>query len=191
VGLNFGFKFQTAKKFPPRSLRPSFALSWLSIGKGAGNAGREGSPMLKKMVGLSMLLAAVLQHAQAGAGTGQRDPRFAPGQMWSIKSAPQAAAKVIIDRIEPWRDKVVVHVSVVDVPIPRGMPGSGGTTAIGHLPFEQSAFAASVDRLLATGIAPASSFESGYKQWQDAKGGIFTVTIQEAIEFTFQAINRR
>jgi hypothetical protein len=99
--------------------------------------------------------------------------------------------KVVIDRLEPWLEKVVVHVSIVDLPIPRGVPGAGGTTVIGHMPFEQSALAASVDRLLATSVSPPPSFEAGYKNWQDAKGGIFTVSVEKAIEFTLQAINRR
>ncbi len=59
------------------------------------------------------------------------------------------------------------------------------------MPFEESALAASVDQLLATGASPASSFESGYKQWQDAMGGIFTVSVEKAIEFVLQTINRR
>jgi hypothetical protein len=133
-----------------------------------------------------------LQYAQLGVMAAQSpDPGFAPGQIWSIKSALPTTAKVIIDRIEPWRKKVVVHVSIIDVPIPDGVRGAGGTTAIGHMPFEESALAASVDRLLATGASPASSFESGYKQWHDAMGGIFTVSVAKAIEIMLQTINRR
>jgi hypothetical protein len=118
-------------------------------------------------------------------------PDLAAGQEWSIKSASPTTAKVIIDRLEPWLEKVVVHVSVVDVPIPQGMVGAGGTTAITHMPFEQSALATSLERLVATGVSPPSSFEDGYKHWQDAKGGIFTLSVEKAIEVTFQAINRR
>jgi hypothetical protein len=58
------------------------------------------------------------------------------------------------------------------------------------MPFAESALATSVDRLIATGASPVSSFEGGYKHWQDAMGGIFAVSVETAIEFTFQTINR-
>lgn len=118
-------------------------------------------------------------------------PEFAVGQEWSIKSASPTTAKAVIDRLEPWHEKVVVHVSIVDLPIPQGLPGAGGTTVIGHMPFERSAFAASVDRLLAINVPPPSSFEGGYKHWQDANGGIFSVSVEKAIEFALQTIGRR
>jgi hypothetical protein len=116
---------------------------------------------------------------------------LAPGQEWSIKSASLTTAKVIIGRVEPWRDTVAVSVSIVDIPIRQGEPGAGGVTQIAHIPFEKSALTASIDRLLATGVSPAPSFESGYKQWQDAKGGIFTIGVEKAIEIMFQTINQR
>jgi hypothetical protein len=97
---------------------------------------------------------------------------FAPGQMWSIKSASPTLARVIIGRIELWDDKVAVHVSVVDVPIPSGAPGADGVISIDHMPFDESALAASVNQLLAIGVRSAPGFENGYGQW---KSGLFTV----------------
>jgi hypothetical protein len=137
---------------------------------------------------LALASAVLAARAESPGGSA---PRFAPGQEWSIKSVSPTTAKVVIDRLEPWHEKVVVHVSIVDLPIPQGVPGAGGTTAIGHMPFEQSALVASVDRLLATNVAPPPGFERGYKHWQDAKGGIFTVSVEKAIEFTLQTISRR
>ncbi len=148
--------------------------------------------MLKKLARLMvMLVAAVAPFTQSRLLAAQTGPAFAAGQIWSIKSTSPTTAKVVIDRIEPWHQKVVVHVSLIDVPIPQGAPGTGGTTVIGHMPFEESALAASVDRLLGTGASPPSSFENGYKNWQDAMGGVFTISVEKAIEFTFQAITRR
>jgi hypothetical protein len=140
---------------------------------------------------LAVLMIASVGFAVRAEIVSRPDPEFAPGQEWSIKSASPTTAKVVIDRFEPWHEKVVVHVSIVDLPISQGLPGAGGTTVIGHMPFERSAFAASVDRLLATDVPPPSSFEGGYKHWQDAKGGIFTVSVEKAIEFTLQSIGRR
>jgi len=47
---------------------------------------------------------------------------FVVGQEWSIKSASGTTAKIIIGRLEPWRDRVCVSVSIVDIPTPQGDP---------------------------------------------------------------------
>ena len=137
---------------------------------------------------MTLLIVAFVAHAEIG-----RAPTlvFAPGQQWSIKSASPTTAKIIVGRVEAWKDKICVHVSVVDVPIPRGAPGAGGVTLIAHMPFDQTALAASVNQLLATNVAPAPSFEGGYKHWQADQGGIFTISVETAIAFMFQSINRR
>jgi hypothetical protein len=146
--------------------------------------------MLKKLVWLSMMLIAAAEPSSLTAAQSPA-PAFAPGQIWSIKSMLPTTAKVVINRVETWEHQVVVHVSIIDVPIPRNMPSAGRTTDIGHMPFQQSALAASVDRLLATGALPASCYESGYKEWQDAKGGVFTINVEQAIKVVFQALSRR
>ena len=146
--------------------------------------------MLRRSL-LSALVMSLLSFAavQAGPDTASRIS-FAPGQVWSIKSVPTTTAKVVICRIEPWKGKTVVHVSIIDVPIPQGVPGAGGVTSIGDMPFDESALAASVDQLVATGASPAPSFEAGYEQWKDAKGGIFTTSVPQAIKFVFDGISR-
>ena len=146
--------------------------------------------MLKKLVRVAvMLIAAATPSGMAAAPSAA--PAFADGQIWSVKSALPTTAKVVICRVEPWDNQMVVHVSMIDVPIPKDMPGAGQTTVIGHMPFQQSALAASVNRLLATGASPASSFESGYQEWRDAKGGVFTIDVENAIKFVFQALSQR
>src|SRR5882724_7463333 len=77
---------------------------------------------------LTRVLLAVLMIASAGFAIGAETatgpaPEFALGQEWSIKSASPTTAKAVIDRLEPWHEKVVVHVSIVDLPIPQGLPG--------------------------------------------------------------------
>ncbi len=103
---------------------------------------------------------------------------FAEGQEWSVKSLTQSTTKVIIGRIEPWRDKIAVHISIVDIPVSQET-GAFHISKIVHIPFEESALAASVDKLIATGVPPARDFDSGYKQWKEHNGGIFTVPIAE------------
>jgi hypothetical protein len=110
--------------------------------------------------------------------------------VWSVKSATPTSAKVVIVRVEPWNGTRAIHVSIVDIPIPPDLPGAGGTTTIGHMPFDETALAASVDRLLGTGGSAAPNFEAGYQQWASAKGGIFTIGVPEAIEAAFEAMKK-
>ena len=142
--------------------------------------------MLGRCLSLLLAMAAVAGPACAQPAAAL-SPDFAPGQEWSIRSTTPTTAKIIIGRVEPWGgDRIAVSISIVDVPTPQG-----GVTEIAHAPFDKSALAGSVDRLLATGVPPASSFESGYKQWRDAKGGVFTITVEKAIEIVFQTIHQQ
>jgi hypothetical protein len=115
---------------------------------------------------------------------------FASGQIWSIKAVPPTSAKVVIGRVESFNGSIVVHVSIVDVPVPSGLPNAGGTMTIGHMPFDQAALAASVDQLVGVKAATAPDFEGGYQNWQAAKGGIFTVSVPQALEFAFDALKK-
>jgi hypothetical protein len=72
------------------------------------------------------------------SSSAQELPDFAVGQEWLIKSVPPGTAKVIIGRIEPWRNKVVVHVSIVDLPVSQEA-GAIRISQIAHAPFEKSA----------------------------------------------------
>ena len=96
-------------------------------------------------------------------------------------STQPTTMKVIIGRVEPWNGQIAVHVSVTDVVVPAGAPNAGRTIAIGHMPFEQSALAASVDQLLATRVPSPPAFDEGYRDWQDAKGGLYTIGVAKAV----------
>jgi len=134
-----------------------------------------------------LALATIVLAARAETGT-TSVPDFVPRQEWSIKSASPTTAKVIIGRVETWeQSKIIVHVSIIDIPIPQGLPGAGAMTRIDHVPFDKAALAASADRLLSNNVPPPPGFESGYEQWKSAKGGVFTTTVEKAIEIVFQA----
>jgi hypothetical protein len=106
---------------------------------------------------------------------------LAVGQEWSVKDT---TAKVVIGKIETLGRADVVSVSILDVPTDRG------PTTFGHAPFEKAALVASLDRLLAVGVATDPNFEPGYQQWRAANGGIFTVNVAQAIAVTLQTIGR-
>jgi len=139
-----------------------------------------------------VVLAGLMLTMAANAQTsGTEKPPFAVGQMWSIKSPTPTTAKIVIGRVENFSDMIAVHISVLDVPIPAGAPGAGRTIAIGHMPFEQTALAASVDQLLGTGASPDRNFEGGYANWQSAKGGIYTISVEKAVQLLFDALTQR
>ena len=118
-------------------------------------------------------------------------PEFAPGQVWSINSAQPTTTKVVIGRVEAWNGKTAVHVSLTDVLVPSGASNAGARITVGHMPFEQSALAASVDQVLATGVAPPAGFEAGYREWQSHNGGIFTIGVPKAVDVLFETLKRR
>ncbi len=153
---------------------------------------RHAATLFRKAPIFAAIALIFIAAARAGATSASAQPDFAPGQEWSIKSASPTKAKVVIGRIESWKDKVVVHVSIIDIPIPQGIPGAGGITSIDHVPLERSALAASVDQLLNTDTEPASGFEGGYEQWRsDVKADVFTISVAQVIELMFEAVNRR
>lgn len=137
----------------------------------------------------SILLWVVMMATTAMAGASPADNlegmQFAEGQLWSIKSASPTTTKVIVGRKEQWQGRVAIHVSLVDVPLPVHLGSAGGTTTIVHMPFDEAALAASVNKLLGTDASPAPGFEDGYRHWQSAQGGIFTIGVSEAVETIF------
>ncbi len=52
---------------------------------------------------------------------------------------------------------------------------------VAHAPFEKSALLASISRLVATGVATSRDFEEGYKEWKEHNGGIYTVSVAQAL----------
>jgi hypothetical protein len=105
-----------------------------------------------------------------------QQPDLAVGQAWSVKSAETTDMKVIIGCIDPGpKGRTIVSVSIVDIP-----PGDGPTT-VGHAPFDAQALIGSLDRVVATGVAPDHNFQAGYDTWKSANGGFFTIGVLEAL----------
>lgn len=111
------------------------------------------------------VLATIFAH---GASAGEM-PKFEVGQKWSIKDSP---IEGVIGRIDSFPGgKTAISVSVFNVPCP---PDAGCTAiTMGHTPFDSTALAKSVDKLIGEHEATAPQFEAGYANWQQAKGGIF------------------
>jgi hypothetical protein len=141
--------------------------------------------MIRYMLALGALVALI---ATASPQTFAADatPKFAIGQTWSLKAPAAAGVRVVIGRIDFMSGHTIIHVSVLNIPTPDWHPQR--VTDISHTPIEDTALAGSVDKVMATGSAPAAHFEDGYGQWRSARGGVFTVGVAQIIEMNFQAM---
>jgi hypothetical protein len=115
---------------------------------------------------------------------------LAVGQQWSYETRPQdAGSTVVIGKIDevPEIGKII-HVHVLGVNIPNSKAPGGVSHTIGHMPFTEEAFRASIKSLL--GTAPADGrFDAGYDAWKKAKGGVFTVPVSQAVDAMDKTIN--
>jgi hypothetical protein len=155
-----------------RKCAPSNDRAWLGLNSRVRSGGAWSVHLL---CSLTLSLSAIIS-----VGATQSQPDLAEGQEWSIKSQPPTTAKIVVDRIEQWKHQTVVHISIINIPKPasqRGIP----VTQIDHIPFEKTALTASVDKLLSTGVAPPPNFETGYRQWKENNGGIYTIPVTQVL----------
>ncbi len=115
----------------------------------------------------------------------QAQATFTPGQVWTLADPAYPSVRVVIDKIETMGETSIVHISLLDVPV-SDRPGEGVTFA--HMPFSAEALRRSVGVLVETRDGPFSDYEAGYREWQQAHGGFFTVTVPEGIAFVLQAM---
>lgn len=127
------------------------------------------------MISRRGIMRGVMVSAIAGVAHAD-DIAFAVGQVWSLSGTDYPDARVIIDRLEVWNGQPIIHISVTGLPQRGGFSGT-----MMHLPFAEAAVRASVAKLVARSDAPFSGFEAGYDQWKAANGGVFTVSIQQAV----------
>jgi hypothetical protein len=111
------------------------------------------------------------------------DARFAVGQIWRL-AGKHEDARVVVLRVERApNEAVIVHVAVE-----RDDP----TMRIAHMPFDRDAVDRSVTELIGK-IEPR--YEDGYELWRDAfdrgKGGVFTISIEEAIDLMAQTLEEK
>jgi hypothetical protein len=116
---------------------------------------------------------------------------LAVGQVWAYRARPvDEGSTLTIGRLEDLAGLgSVVHISVAGVRVKNpGVPG-GFSNEIPHLPFTHAAIEASITRLVGQASVPAK-FEVGYQQWQEAKGGAFSVSVAEAVDLVEQGLKK-
>jgi hypothetical protein len=140
-----------------------------------------------------MLASGLLALVMVAGETGASVPRieFEVGQVWKYAARPgESASTLTILRIDrPAGIPPIVHIAVSRVHVKNPHAPGGFTSEIQHLPMDEAALRRSVTKL-AREKATVPDFSQGYKQWQEAKGGAFTVSVAEAVSFAEEAINR-
>jgi hypothetical protein len=93
------------------------------------------------------------------------------GQRWRyVAGAGDENATLVVGWIEQNPQGWVIHVSI-----------EGARTPIAHMPFRPEALDVSVTHLLDERASVAAQFPSGYEQWRQASGGVFTIPVAEAV----------
>lgn len=119
-----------------------------------------------------------------GAGAASAQTAIAEGQVWTFNDAPAESARVFIQKIEPYGDGEAVHVTIYGLPMrPRPFDGT-----IAHMPFERAALEASLDSLMDEPPRSDLPFSGGYRTWRDDNGGVWTLSIREAIAVTMKTM---
>lgn len=114
---------------------------------------------------------------------------FAVGQVWALKGGDYPTAQVLIDKLEMFDGKPIAHITILHIPVTNEPGGATQETVVGHMPFTEEALRLSVGALIQTDSPVYAEFEAGYANWKAANGGVFTISVPEAIVIVLQAIH--
>ena len=121
-----------------------------------------------------------------------QDRVYEEGQVWAfdVENSGDDNA-LIIQRIEPAEDTGfpydVYHISMfVDIPL-----GEMDELVVGHLPVSRETLDASVTETSERDMSTFSDWEEGYREWQNAKGGVFTIPMDEIVAFLVELMTQQ
>jgi hypothetical protein len=114
--------------------------------------------------------------------------KYAEGQVWEYKTRPEDKGSLLkIQKIEQRPDFAktgpVYHVSLIGLHF-AGLPLDG---TLNHAPFSRTSLDASVTKLSSSkAVFPDAG--DGIAEWRRAQGGVFTVTVADAVTFVEQTV---
>lgn len=110
-----------------------------------------------------------------------RDPKFAPGQVWSYKTRfGEERSTVTILRIEKTpKMGTIVHIRIEGVHF-SNCTGGPAPDLIAHAPFARAALEESVISKITT-VKSLPDYESGYHDWLSHCGGAYTISVAHAV----------
>jgi hypothetical protein len=117
------------------------------------------------------------------------DSKFHVGQVWKHKTRPhEEQSTLTILRLESLpKLGVIIHIRVGEIRL-RNCSGGPEPNNIAPMPFSRDAIERSVVKVAKEGGA-VPDFQDGYDAWRRACGGVYTVTVAEAIEANEKTFN--
>lgn len=117
--------------------------------------------------------------------------RYLAGQVWAYNTRTQDTGSILVVlRVD--HDPTlgnIIHVQVQGLRLKSPHARSGFATTIGHMPLSEAALDKSVTTLLKEHV-PVPAYEDGYRQWKENHGGVFSITVAEAIPGMEIALNQ-
>jgi hypothetical protein len=108
------------------------------------------------------------------------DSKFRPGQVWQYNTrSHEKESTLTILKVESLAKRVIIHIRVDKVRL-RNCTGGPEPDNFQHMPFTREAIERSVTKLVKEVDVP--EFQDGYDEWRNACGGVYTITVAEAIK---------
>jgi len=118
---------------------------------------------------------------------------FIPGQQYNYETREnEKGSYITILKVEEGREKgkKIIHIRVDGIKMKNPQQKEGSAKEMPHMPFSEEALLKSKLKFRQfTGDIP--DFSGGYNEWKNANGGVFTITVSEAIEYAEQALNSK
>lgn len=154
---------------------------------------------MKKKIILSLLSILFTLQSCFGQNTTEKkmdnqDDKFEAGQSWKYHTrSGEENSKLTILKVEKVNNETIVHVALSGLKIKNPHSPEGVSETIDHLPFSKEAVIESV--IEQSGVENRlPDFMEGYLEWKKAfesgKGGVFTVTVKEAVEYVEQTMKQ-
>jgi len=142
-----------------------------------------------------VLLATTCEKRETPVVKDTLDSRFHVGERWDYRTrqGEEKSALTIVKVETTPKLGVIVHVSLDGLRIKSAHAPSGFSETVSHMPFADAAIEKSVTTLAAAKVS-LPAFQEGYDEWRRAfdagKGGVFTSTVAEGVDFIETALNR-
>jgi len=112
--------------------------------------------------------------------TDTKDSKFRPGQVWQYRTrSHEEDSTLTILKVESVpKLGTIIHVRVEKIRL-RNCTGGPEPDKFEHMPYTRDAIERNVTKLVRERTVPA--FQTGYEEWRKACGGVYTITVAEAI----------
>jgi hypothetical protein len=109
-----------------------------------------------------------------------KDSKFSPGQVWAYKTRQKEESSTLtILKVEALpKLGTIIHIRVDKIRL-RNCAGGPEPDKFEHMPFARDAIERSVTKMVKEATMP--DFQEGYDEWRKACGGVYTITVAEAV----------